>query len=309
MLSRIRAALLLSVYSSVVSSFGSFETIPHHIPILQSAVSSIHASSDGISTSPYLEPTLWISSLRNGHPEVVTRMSLFAQDYQQALKTNPYETKIATGVVLAIIGDAIAQLREPASYDIKRATAFAAFDGFYRAVQQLSYPALIAHFQGQHILGALKTFGMEPTSLSSFASLVGPLEQTLVSQLVIIPTIYYPLFFSITGMIQGLTVVETIDRARNTFIPLMKRNLTFWIPVQLIAFGYIQEDLQIPVLIVCGLLWTIILSVSAGAVKPTVDDFIEDDMLPEVAMTKLEGSLGISPVQEREREERQTVDR
>jgi hypothetical protein len=67
-------------------------------------------------------------------------------------------------------------------------------------------------------------------------------------------------------MVQGLTSEQTIARAKETFIPLMKRNLLFWIPVQFGTFGYVEENLQIPVLIVCGLVWTVILSLSAGSV-------------------------------------------
>lgn len=44
----------------------------------------------------------------------------------------------------------------------------------------------------------------------------------------------------------------------------MKRNLLFWIPTQFAVFGFVEENLQIPILIVCGLVWTIILSISAG---------------------------------------------
>lgn len=304
-------AFLLSVsaYFSTVSSFGSVENIPHHLPLLQDALSSIHVHTDVMWSSPSLESTIVTSALKDGNSEIVHRMSLLASDYQRALKTNPYETKMATGVVLAIIGDAMAQLREPAPYDVKRATAFAAFDGFYRAVQQLTYPPLIAQCQGQHILSLLGTLGMQSASSSSFASLMGPLEQTLVSQLVIIPTIYYPLFFTITGVIQGLTISETIDRAKDTFPKLMKRNLLFWIPVQFVAFGYIQEDLQIPVLIACGLIWTIILSVSAGAIKPKVEDLIDEDMLPEVSMTRIREVLDVPYMKSRKIEEREMVDR
>lgn len=47
----------------------------------------------------------------------------------------------------------------------------------------------------------------------------------------------------------------------------MERNLLFWIPVQFIQFGFVQEDLQIPFLCVCGLGWTFILSIMAGSTK------------------------------------------
>lgn len=300
--------LLISIHFSAVSSFGSVEIVPQHLPLVQNTLSSIIGYADLTCTNCVAGSSLCMSSLHEGNPEMVRQVSLLSNSYQQALKTNPYETKMATGVVLAIIGDAIAQLREPTPYDVKRATAFAAFDAFYRGVQQLTYPLLIAQYKGQHILSLLVSLGLHPTSSSSFGSLMGPLEQTLVSQLVIIPTIYYPMFFTITGMIQGLTMTETIERARDTFPKLMKRNLLFWIPVQFTAFGYIQEDLQIPVLIVCGLLWTIILSASAGAIMQNMDS-IEYDELPEVAMREIDNPLLAEVIDGREKEEIKVLDR
>jgi hypothetical protein len=50
---------------------------------------------------------------------------------------------IVTGMFLAIVGDAIAQAREPHPYDAKRAYGFAALDGSYRVVQQITYPPLL----------------------------------------------------------------------------------------------------------------------------------------------------------------------
>lgn len=47
----------------------------------------------------------------------------------------------------------------------------------------------------------------------------------------------------------------------------MKRNWTFWLPVQYFQFGYVDEPLQIPFLCVVGLAWTFILSIFAGSVK------------------------------------------
>ena len=98
-------------------------------------------------------------------------------------------------------------------------------------------------------------------------SYLAAMEQTLASQLGIIPFLYYPVFFSLTGLIQGLTTEQSITRAKETFIPLMKRNLLLWIPVQFIQFGFIEEGLQIPFLSVCGLAWTFILSIMAGSAK------------------------------------------
>jgi hypothetical protein len=115
--------------------------------------------------------------------------------------------------------------------------------------------------------------------------------------------LYYPVFYLITGAVQGLTLDQTIARAKDTFIPLMKRNLIFWIPVQFGTFGYIEENLQIPVLIVCGLVWTVILSLSAGSVgssessSTNVDDELDTATLMETTMKELdvaEGALSIN---------------
>jgi len=91
--------------------------------------------------------------------------------------------------------------------------------------------------------------------------------QAIASQLIVVPFFYYPVFFTFTAYIQGLDFEEGLLRAKDNFIPLMKRNLLFWIPVQYIQFCYIPTDLQIPFLSVAGLAWTFILSVLAGSAK------------------------------------------
>ncbi len=97
--------------------------------------------------------------------------------YNQALLTNPLETKLATGAVLALAGDAIAQQSQAQSqaqsqpssrddddgeneykytyeYDIKRAGAFVSFDILYRAFQCASFPEITRVCDG-HYLGTV----------------------------------------------------------------------------------------------------------------------------------------------------------
>jgi hypothetical protein len=118
-------------------------------------------------------------------------------------------------------------------------------------------------------------------------------EQTLVSQLVIIPAFYYPFFYAVTGAVQGLTVAETMDRAKQTFIPLMKRNLLFWIPVQFAVFGFVDESLQIPILIAFGLIWTVILSVVAGSATTKVVPEEEESLLDPAILIQEDFVTGI----------------
>lgn len=169
--------------------------------------------------------------------------------YKELLKTNPLPTKMVTGATLAVCGDAIAQTKAAdAEYDKRRAASFAAFDMCYRALQHFAFPVIVATCQGQYFGSAA-------------------MEQALASQLGIVPFLYYPAFFALTGAIQGLSIEGAWNRAVDTFVPLMKRNLLFWIPVQYVQFAYIQEDLQIPFLSVAGLAWTFIISLYAGSAK------------------------------------------
>jgi len=224
-----------------------------------------------------------------------TAASLWSE-YRKALDAEPLKVKIITGCMLAILGDAIAQSRTPEEYNKKRAVAFVAFDGVWRTVQQVTYGPIIRTCNGQFttgILGSLPFLHVQETLMKEENRFVlGAIEQTLVSQLILIPLLYYPIFYSVTGIVQNLTVEETINRAKETFIMLMKRNLLFWIPVQFGAFYFVEENLQIPVLTAAGLIWTVILSVSAGNVNQSTeeDDFdgaaIEEKMVSEVGATK-----------------------
>mmetsp|Transcript_25119 Transcript_25119/g.45390 ORF Transcript_25119/g.45390 Transcript_25119/m.45390 type:complete len:307 (-) Transcript_25119:2156-3076(-) len=186
------------------------------------------------------------------------------EKYTQTLAQYPLPTKMATGATLAVAGDAIAQAKNDEEYDVRRASSFGVFDMAYRALQHASFPLIVASFHGQFL-----------SSLFSNPDLAAAMEQTLASQLGIVPFLYYPAFFALTGAVQGLNTDAAVTRAKDNFLPLMKRNLMFWIPVQFIQFAFIQEDLQIPFLSVCGLAWTFILSVNAGSTKSYVSEEAE----------------------------------
>lgn len=151
--------------------------------------------------------------------------------YKQALVTDPLPTKMTTGALLALVGDGIAQrcvgeADECSIYDSKRAIAFATFDACYRAVQHAVYPPMVAFFQGQYLNAAfvsvMAALGMATTGGNDYRTILAAIEQALVSQLVIIPFLYYPVFYTITGFVQGLSFDETLERARETFIPLVR---------------------------------------------------------------------------------------
>lgn len=200
--------------------------------------------------------------------------------YTDALAQHPLATKMATGGILATAGDAIAQTKSAESYDKRRAASFAVFDMAYRATQHLAFPFLVHEFHGQY-LGKLMA-AAHIASQQILTEYAAAMEQTLASQLGIVPFLYYPVFFSLTAAVQGLPANAALERAKENFVPLMKRNLLFWIPVQFIQFGFIDEQLQIPFLSAAGLCWTFILSMAAGSASsynkrtPTIQQVPEE---------------------------------
>jgi len=189
------------------------------------------------------------------------------EGYKAALVSHPLRTKVLTGCSLAVIGDALAQVKDmDKSYDFRRATSFAAFDSCYRMFQHVAIPTIVRLGQGNVLSFPLSIIPLVTIGPKSIAFCTA-MERTFLYQFALVPLFYYPVFFTFTGMIQGLTLKETITRAKTTFFPCWKRNLIFWIPTQMVMFGLVDEKWQIPFVCVMGILWSLILSITAGKAK------------------------------------------
>ena len=195
-----------------VSAFGVESAIPTmqdlktHLPLVEQVSFSpllAHTSQHSIiadvthsilSTSP-LNNLPVFSSLNlaaiNDVPTISNIASSLLKDYKNALDAEPLKVKIITGCLLAIVGDAIAQSGQPEDYNKKRAAAFVAFDGVWRTVQQVTYGPIIETCNGSFttiLLGSLPFANIqEPLHQEENRIIIGAIEQTLVSQLVLIP--------------------------------------------------------------------------------------------------------------------------
>lgn len=239
------------------TAFGIGDIHSHAAPFLAQQPAPLHDSISNL-----------VSSTAAINPPLAAASGIFDK-YMSTLASYPLQTKMLTGAALATAGDAIAQGREDEDYNSARGASFAAFDMTYRATQHYLFPIIVEFFRGQYLLGAMAAMGASRLiDVSSLAAM----ERSLASQLIIVPFMYYPVFFTFTGFMQGLNFDEGLERAKENFVPLMKRNLLFWIPVQYVQFCYVPTDLQIPFLSCAGLAWTLWLSILAGSAKKYSND-------------------------------------
>lgn len=191
---------------------------------------SIHSIRDVVSSSSHI--------IEHSHTVASTAVQSanLLDVYKHTLAEHPLYTKMVTGGTLAVAGDAIAQSRsKDEEYSKRRALSFMVFDMCYRALQHVSFPLIVTQCQGQYIGGAIATMPILASALNSMnldnpTYYYGAMEQTLASQLGIVPFMYYPVFYVLTAFVQGLDAEGAINRAKETFVPLMQRNLLFWIP-------------------------------------------------------------------------------
>lgn len=191
-----------------------------------------------------------VSTLHLGHAVSALQLNHAVSAYSTALATRPLMTKLATAAVLGLSGDWVAQKREPEPFDHRRSASFIAFNTLYRGIIQ-NYA-----FQWMSVICAGQLLGS--------TRILVAMERTLFNQFVIVPTAYYPLFFAISGALQGLTPSQSLRRARTHFLPLMSSTLAFWIPVNLVQFCWVPSLWQVPFVCLVGFIWTMILSMRVG---------------------------------------------
>lgn len=169
-----------------------------------------------------------------------------ASAYSSSLYAAPLVTKTATGLFVAVAGDALAQAADPsiAHYDVMRGHGFAVFGASYTGAFQ-------------HML-----FGWLEACIGT-ASFVGALSCMLFNQMLIIPTLYLPLFLLMQGVMSGLHVDEIGAMVKRKYFGLLKRTWGFWLPVQFATFALCAPEFLVPVTCTCSLMWNTILSTVA----------------------------------------------
>lgn len=289
---------------------------------------------------PVLNPALFVPH------EVLETSKNLAGMYQNALIDNPVATKAITSGVLATAGDLVAQLSTSKQgdssefnddetvafeYDFARGIGFLVFGAAYTGIfQHYWFDYLSSNIQqwGE----SLKLWGPAHVSIPvdavyglknwwAYFDVVAAFEdppsneavaiaKLALNQFLMVPIVYMPLFFAVTGSLAKMTREQSSDRAKNMYIPLLQRNYFYWLPVQFFQFLVVPSEYQILFISVASVAWTIILSTlatnqqqqqakeqlpaSAGAdsVIDVTDSVtladVEEALLPEAALNLLD---------------------
>ena len=179
--------------------------------------------------------------------------------YNALLANHPMATRISTAASLALAGDALAQIREHGKrYDWRRAVSFMSVEATYRGLlQQRILMSIIATFSGG-IISNMLPFHIPITTAAT-------IERVLINQVLVAPCLYYPLYFSVTGPMQGLSPREALQRAGAMFTAVFGINSCFWFPVQLAQFAIVPQAYKVPFICLAGLAWNVVLSTLAGS--------------------------------------------
>jgi len=83
--------------------------------------------------------------------------------------------------------------------------------------------------------------------------------------MVIVPLFFFPLFFGVTGVVQGLSRDASLKRLRENYLPMCLKSVRFWFPIQILQFLFVPLDWQVSTIQFISFVWNMILSSLQGS--------------------------------------------
>jgi len=201
-------------------------------------------------------------------PEVQQIVENAVDAYAEALRSDPVPTKMLTAALMVALGDAVSQVTEARGKDV----SFDAQRGMSLAVFGAVYTGAFQHWWFLTLNDAISV----PEDASAAQLWLVAATKTCLCQFGTIPLVYIPLFFALTGALRGLTLEQNLQRARDLYEPLLRRNISYWLPVQMAQFLWVDESWQVPYVCTAGFVWSIILSGLTGRISEKKEEEEEE---------------------------------
>ena len=188
--------------------------------------------------------------------------------YSTQLTRSPLATQMVTAGSIAGCGDLLAQqlqrdwwqlqgTEQPAAHeasiDWRRTLAFVSFGALYTGGIQ----SVLFRFYAKQWPLALAT--------ESYWSRARPvLARLFCNQFVVVPALYFPLFFGVTETLRGRTPVQAKAHYDSRWWKACQLNYCLWLPAQAVQFALVPVQLQVLFVSGVGLFWQTSLSIAAN---------------------------------------------
>ena len=168
--------------------------------------------------------------------------------YERALARRPLFVKTATGMLLGVSGDYTAQrLEGGTSYDSRRGLAFGSLATIWNG------PCI-------HYL-----FGWLERHLPRSGGVRTLVPKMLVTQLLVNPFGYLPLFYTWTGAVLDRTPAQTLEKARREYWVTLKATWIFFVPFNVVNFSLVPVRHQAATLAAFSFFYATTISAIANA--------------------------------------------
>jgi len=173
------------------------------------------------------------------------------------MKRRAFSVGVATAACVGFAGDASAQAGEAGAFDWKRNLSMTCFCAGYGGVV---YKGMFDFYEKAFTRASLRC---------------GPggvvMAKVLFDNLVHTPLLYFPLYYSSTGFMNGKSLDEIWDSAKRTFLPNNLASCALWVPGTAVCFAFVPVHLRILYNNVLSFCWNTIMSMISNA-KPALPE-------------------------------------
>ena len=168
--------------------------------------------------------------------------------YERALARRPLAVKSATGLILGGCGDFTAQrLEGGTAYDSRRGLAFGSLATFWNG------------YCMHNILGGLERHLPRSGGVRTLV------PKMFITQLVVNPFLYLPLFYTWTGAVLGRTPAQSLEKARREYWVTLKATWIFFVPFNVVNFTLVPVRHQAATLATFSFFYATTISAIANA--------------------------------------------